>query len=377
MTTNTTLHKQTYHYIQKAQDKPWNHGFTRMLRWLGARYHYLPRVGTAAKPSEEVVRIGQVPSLIFSPREVAEVSFENGRTRLKTYGLGLWGPNGPLPLHFSEIAQHRREMQHDHTLTNFVDLFHHRALSLFHRAWEINQSTAGLDRQHDEQFSRYPAWLTGGELDELATTNLPTHAQLSASAHLKHQSKNPSALVQTLAHYFQVPVALEEYYFNWMDIDPADRTQLGCGENALLGQGAMLGECVPDQQNAFMLTLGPLSLSQYLRFLPNGEDLGTLIDWVRAFVGLEYKWVLKLLVEQDEAAPVQLGGGQGLGWSTWLGGKKPDKSTEPVVGMVFEPEQYMSLVQKNKRARQANKAQSSPSIDGMAQGKQKYELERL
>ena len=360
MTTNTALHQQTYHYIQKAHGEPWNHGFTRMLRWIGARYHYLPTVGTAAKPSDEAMRIGQVPSLIFSPREVAEVTFENGRTRLKTYGLGLWGPNGPLPLHFSEIALHRREMQHDHTLTNFVDLFHHRALSSFHRAWEINQSTAGLDRKHDERFSRYAAWLTGGELDELATTNLPTHAQLSASAHLKHQSKNPAAIVQTLAHYFKVPVALEEYHFNWMEMNASDRTQLGVagasGENALLGQGAMLGAFVPDRQNAFMLTLGPLSLSQYLRFLPNGEDLGSLIDWVRAFVGLEYKWVLKLLLEQQEASPVQLGGDQQLGWSTWLGGSEQSKDAEPVVGMVFEPEEYMSLIQKTKRAKQANNA---------------------
>lgn len=356
MTLHTTAHKQTHHYIQKAHDQPWNHGFSRMLRWLEARYYYLPRVGNAVKPSEEIIRIGQIPSLIFSPREIAEVTFDNGRTHIKTYGLGLWGPNGPLPLHFSEIAQHRREMQHDHTLTNFVDLFHHRALSMFHRAWEINQSTAGLDRQHDEKFSRYPAWLTGGELDELATTNLPTHAQLSASAHLKHQSKNPSAIVQTLSHYFQVPVTLEEYHFNWMDIDPSDRTQLGLGENTFLGQSAMLGECVPDRQNAFLLTLGPLSLSQYLRFLPNGEDLGTLIDWIRAFVGLEYKWILKLLVEQEEATPVQLGGSQGLGWSTWLGGKQSDQKPEPVVGMVFEPEQYTSFIQK-KRAKTSKRSE--------------------
>jgi type VI secretion system protein ImpH len=374
MSTNTALHQKTYRYIQRAQLQPWDHGFTRMLRWFGARYHFLPRVGTAAKPSEEVIRIGQSPSLTFSPRELAEVSFDNGRTRLKTYGLGLWGPNGPLPLHFSEIAQHRNQMQHDHTLTNFVDIFHHRSLSLFHRAWEINQSTAGLDRQDDEQFSRYLAWLTGGELSELATTNLPTHAQISASAHLKHQSKNPSAMAQTLAHYFQVPVALEEYYFNWMDIDVADRTQLGRGENALLGQGALLGECVPDRQNAFLLTLGPLSLSQYLRFLPNGEDLGTLIDWVRAFIGLEYKWVLKLLVEQNQAAPVQLGGNQRLGWSTWLGGGEASKTNEPVVGMMFEPEQYMSLVQKNKRTRQEAKINPLAPTD---QGITTQELESL
>lgn len=375
MTLHTTAHKQTHHYIQKAHDQPWNHGFSRMLRWLEARYYYLPGVGNAAKPSEEIVRIGQVPSLIFSPREIAEVTFDNGRTHIKTYGLGLWGPNGPLPLHFSEIAQHRREMQHDHTLTNFVDLFHHRALSMFHRAWEINQSTAGLDRQHDEKFSRYPAWLTGGELDELATTSLPTHAQLSASAHLKHQSKNPSAIVQTLSHYFQVPVTLEEYHFNWMDIDLSDRTQLGLGENTFLGQSAMLGECVPDRQNAFLLTLGPLSLSQYLRFLPNGEDLGTLIDWIRAFVGLEYKWILKLLVEQEEATPVQLGGSQGLGWSTWLGGKQSDQKPEPVVGMVFEPEQYTSLIQK-KRAKTSKRSEEK-RLKKTTQNALIHELENL
>ena len=375
MTLHTTAHKQTHHYIQKAHDQPWNHGFSRMLRWLEARYYYLPRVGNAVKPSEEIIRIGQIPSLIFSPREIAEVTFDNGRTHIKTYGLGLWGPNGPLPLHFSEIAQHRREMQHDHTLTNFVDLFHHRALSMFHRAWEINQSTAGLDRQHDEKFSRYPAWLTGGELDELATTNLPTHAQLSASAHLKHQSKNPSAIVQTLSHYFQVPVTLEEYHFNWMDIDPSDRTQLGLGENTFLGQSAMLGECVPDRQNAFLLPLGPLSLSQYLRFLPNGEDLGTLIDWIRAFVGLEYKWILKLLVEQEEATPVQLGGSQGLGWSTWLGGKQSDQKPEPVVGMVFEPEQYTSLIQK-KRAKTSKRSEEK-RLKKTTQNALIHELENL
>ena len=375
MTLHTTAHKQTHHYIQKAHDQPWNHGFSRMLRWLEARYYYLPRVGNAVKPSEEIIRIGQIPSLIFSPREIAEVTFDNGRTHIKTYGLGLWGPNGPLPLHFSEIAQHRREMQHDHTLTNFVDLFHHRALSMFHRAWEINQSTAGLDRQHDEKFSRYPAWLTGGELDELATTNLPTHAQLSASAHLKHQSKNPSAIVQTLSHYFQVPVTLEEYHFNWMDIDPSDRTQLGLGENTFLGQSAMLGECVPDRQNAFLLTLGPLSLSQYLRFLPNGEDLGTLIDWIRAFVGLEYKWILKLLVEQEEATPVQLGGSQGLGWSTWLGGKQSDQKPEPVVGMVFEPEQYTSFIQK-KRAKTSKRSEEK-HLKKTTQNALIHELENL
>lgn len=373
MTTNTKIHQQTYRYVQSAEATPWGHGFSRMLRWIGARYCYLPKIGTASRPSEEVVRVGQVPSLTFSPREIAEVSIDEGRTKLKTFGLGLWGPNGPLPLHFSEIAMHRREMQHDHTLTDFVDMFHHRALSMFHRAWEINQSAAGLDRKEEEHFSRYLSWLTGNELGEIASTHLPTHAQISAAAHLKHQSKNPAAIAQTLSHYFQVPIELHEYHFNWIAIDPTDCTQLSraglSGNNAMLGQGAMLGENVPDKQSAFMLTIGPLSLSQYLRFLPNGDDLGSLIDWVRAFTGLEYVWVAKLVVEREEAAPMQLGGTQQLGWSTWVGGEEGER-TQPVVGMVFEPEKYLWHVEQTRKNRKSavphtEQTVTAPPIDSI------------
>ena len=215
-----------------------------------------------------------------------------------------------------------------------------------------NQSKyCGLDRKHDERFSRYLAWLTGNDLEEMSTTHLPTHAQLAAAAHIKHQSKNPSGIAQTLSPYYQVPKALEEYFFHWIAVDHEDCTYLTrggrSGMNASLGQGAMLGENVPDKQSAFLLTIGPLSLKQYLRFLPNGEDLGSLIDWVRAFVGLEYMWILKLLVKQEEA----MGGGQQLGWSSWLSGEQTEQQRS-VTGMIFEPEKYVSLVKKIKQQKE-------------------------
>jgi type VI secretion system protein ImpH len=206
MSTQPKISAQTMRYAQMAAAQPWEHGFLRMVRWFGARHQHLPKVGTSAKPSEEIIRLGQTPSLAFSPREIAQIDVTNQHVHIKTYGIGLWGANGPLPLHFSEIAMHRKDMQHDHTLTNFIDIFHHRSMSLLYRAWEVNQSTAGLDRANDESFSHYLSWLTGNELSELASTRLPTHARLSASAHLKHQAKNPSAVAQSISHYFQVPV---------------------------------------------------------------------------------------------------------------------------------------------------------------------------
>jgi type VI secretion system protein ImpH len=81
------------------------------------------------------------------------------------------------------------------------------------------------------------------------------------------------------------------------------------------------------------------------------------------------------LVEQEEATPVQLGGSQGLGWSTWLGGKQSDQKPEPVVGMVFEPEQYTSLIQK-KRAKTSKRSEEK-RLKKTTQNALIHELENL
>ncbi|MFO0888032.1 MAG: type VI secretion system baseplate subunit TssG [Isosphaeraceae bacterium] len=49
--------------------------------------------------------------------------------------FGLTGPSGALPRHYTEILlQQLREK--DSPLCDFLDLFNHRLVSLFYRAWE-------------------------------------------------------------------------------------------------------------------------------------------------------------------------------------------------------------------------------------------------
>ena len=55
--------------------------------------------------------------------------------RLLVNFFGLFGPDGPLPLHLTEYARDRRRNFRDPTLQRFADIFHHRALSLLWRAW--------------------------------------------------------------------------------------------------------------------------------------------------------------------------------------------------------------------------------------------------
>ena len=328
--------------FNQARETPWRYGYLSLMRRFGAQYRSQPKIGYAARPQQEPFRLGQSPSLIFAPREIADATLTTeGKFRIRLLGLGLWGANGPLPTHYTEIALNRRDSNHDTTLVDFVDIFHHRYLTQFYNAWQSAQSAGGgLDRLEAETFSFFTASLSGQDLEEIASSPLPSHARLAAAAHLVREARNPDGITSTLSHYFGVPFKLEEYKLHWIPVATEERTRLGIpGYASMLGEGALVGEMVPDRQHKFCLTIGPLELQDYLHFLPNGKGLPILIEWLRAFIGYEYVWEIQLQLKPHSAPPVQLGSDQRLGWTTWLG---QSMNELPVYGMAYEPEQYIT-----------------------------------
>lgn len=335
-------------WLDSLAAEPWKYSFMALMRRIGADARIDP-IGTARLPQTEPFRLGQLPSLVFAPSEIARASIVHGRLKVRLYGLGMVGPNGPLPLHITEIAREREELRHDPTLSNFLDIFHHRFLTIFYRAWSSAQATAGLDRPGNERFTFYVASLTGHDMKEIAQGPLPSHARLSASPHLIREARNPDGMAATLSHYFGVPVRIEEYLFHWM-ARPVDRqSQLGVpGASSTMAVDAMLGSHIPDRQSKFRIVMGPLDLDAYLGFTPQGTQLLRLIEWVRAFVGQETCWELELKIKRESASPAVMGGAQQLGWSGWLGASP---SGEPVTGMCFEPEDYLPQLKRDAQAR--------------------------
>lgn len=359
--------------LARLSARPWAFGFTALMRRLGAAHPLLPRIGLASRPQQEPFRLGQAAALTFAPREIAEVVLpgkgdapsvpgapmpRSGNNpaypMVRLYGLGLLGPNGPLPLHYTELVRERTENHQDSTLADFLDIFHHRYLTHMYRAWAQSQAAAGLDRADDETFSRYIAQLTGHDPLEIRASVLPAHARMAASTHLSREARNPDGLAQTLGRFFAVPVQLQEFVMHWIRIDEEDQSHLGKPRtSSVMGVGAIAGEMVTDRQNKFRLVLGPLHLDQYLRFTPQGRDLPLLVEWVRGFVGYEFVWDVELRVRKDSAPPARLDERQKLGWSTWLGGSEAAGGCQPArptrveaqpdyaVGLVFEPEQYV------------------------------------
>ena len=310
-----------------------------LLRFVEASAPERPRLGYSQTPRDDAVRLGQYPSSSFAPTAVVGIEPRGRRPAplVRVLSLGLFGPNGPLALHFTEYVRDRIRNQNDPTLVAFADIFHHRALTLFYRAWADAQPTVQMDRQGNNRFTLHVGSLTGQGLDSMrGRDSVEDNAKLFASGHLVRLTRNPEGLSQTLSHYFQVPVRMHEYIRSWIEIPLQHRTRLaGTALSNRLGVGAVAGACVPDVQSRFRLELGPMSLISYEQFLPIARNNRRLRDWVRQYVGLEFRWDVDLLLCSEEVPHNQLGGRTRLGWTTWLGHRS---SGSPADDLRLDPE---------------------------------------
>ena len=149
--------------FQALAAAPHAYDFYQALREIECAFPQRPRIGEARRPQDDPVRFGQSPSLAFAPSTLAAfLQSENGSPpRLIQNFFGLLGPNGPLPLHLTEFARDRLRDANDPTSVRFLDVFHHRLISLFYRAWSRAQPTTSLDRSGRDRFGLYIGAIAG------------------------------------------------------------------------------------------------------------------------------------------------------------------------------------------------------------------------
>jgi type VI secretion system protein ImpH len=302
---------------------PYRHDFYQTLRRIECLYASKPRWGQALRPIDEPVRLGQDPDLSFAPAPLASFESRNGAPpRLQVRLFGLFGPNGPMPLHLTEYARERLRLAGDPTLARFCDIFHHRFLALFYRAWAQAQPHVNRDRPKDDRFTIYIGSFLGMAPASFRDRDaLPDLAKFFHVGALIRQVRNAEGLRHILAHFFRVPVEIEEFVGHWMRLGGGERSYLA-REGTQLGLGAVLGGRVWDRQHKFRIHLGPLTLEQYESFLPGGEPLKKLVDWVRMYFSFEFDWDVRLQLKPAEVPKLTLGGPQRLGWTTWLGDRR-------------------------------------------------------
>lgn len=304
------------------EDEPHRYGFFQALRLLECAHPDRPRLGESTRPTEDAVRLAQEPSLAFAPATLA--SFQAGQKglppRLSVLFFGLFGPNGPLPLHLTEYARDRLRNEKDPTFSRFADIFHHRMLSLFYRAWAVAQPTVNFDRPQSDRFHLYLGALFGIGMPSLRDRDAaPDQAKLSHAGHLGCQTRHPDGLRSLLASYFQVAVDIQEFIGRWVDLPESSYCLLGeSPQTGSLGQTVVVGARVWDRQGKFRVVLGPMSKVDYDRLLPGSPSLGRLVALIRSYSGDELMWDVKLVLKKEQVPPLVLGGPERLGWTTWL-----------------------------------------------------------
>ena len=283
----------------------------------------------------EAVRFSAAVGVAYPGAEVTSALDAEGKhpPRMVVTLMGLTGPSGVLPRHYSEavVAGHRGRSL---SLAGFLDLISNRLIAFFaaagtkyqpHRAADTGVLAAkGADAN---PIAAALLALTGygipGFAERLATGAGPLqHYGGFFSAHPRSTERLQAMASDWLAR----PVQVQQFAGAWLPLPPDQRTRLpvGLAPGAFgqLGYDAAAGVRAWDQQARIVLRIGPLDRASFEKLLPDRADLRQLVSLVRAFVGFEVGFAINLVLAREQVPPLALRFDATpparLGWNTWL-----------------------------------------------------------
>lgn len=320
---------------------PERYSFQQAIRLLenAHRAAKAPRnaVGKDAAPTDEVVRFSTQTGFSHPSGEITAVKADGrpvGQVRVpvnvEVSFMGLTGPNGVLPDHYTALLLSRLRAN-DTALRDFLNLFNHRVISLFHRASEKYRLPAAFERaaadNTTDDFTNVIRSLTGLTTPgQTGRTGSDTTA-LQFAGMFSREVRPAVALQAILQSYFDLPFRIEQFCGQWLRLDEDQQTRLQCdssgtGHYNRLGVDAVLGERVRDVQGRFAVVVGPITKKQFRRFLPDSVLLPRLCQLVRRFVGTEFDFDVQFELQPKDVPDCRLGGDPStssrLGWNTWL-----------------------------------------------------------
>jgi type VI secretion system protein ImpH len=291
------------------------------LRALEVLMPQRPRIGMG-RPVDEGVRLAQPPHLEFAPTEVAGIEEAEGAAwQLEQFGFGLFGPNGALPLHLTELAFNRARHHGDSVLADFINALQHRWIGLFYRAWAASEPAVQADRPDADEFLQCLRALVGLDGPGAKDRGGIADSALTARPGLFATPRSAGGLEILLADYFDVQITLRSFVGRWLDIPADARLRIGLdAEHCALGRGATLGATTWQVNHSFELVAGPLDYGRLLTFLPGGRALEELRELVQLYTNGEWQWQLRILVDRASVPRGRLGSSSRLGQTSWLGG---------------------------------------------------------
>lgn len=257
----------------------------------------------------------------YSPSDIYALECTDKKgppVRMTVNFMGLAGAVGPLPTALTDQIVDRLK-QSDTAARDFLDIFNHRLLSLFHG---IHQKyTIGVGRQDpsDTVLGRCLGDVVGiGVHAQQNRLGVKDRSLLKYGGVFWTRTRSCHGLGTILSDYFSIPVKSQDLEGGWTPLPKDSQTILTPqNQNTVLGETATLGRRTWDQTRFVRLRLGPLTWGQFQSFLPGGAAFKPFQDLT--FFYLNYQHVrFHYVIKASEIKPSTLGSTSRLGFDSFL-----------------------------------------------------------
>lgn len=309
---------------QLLTDRPRGFAFFRAVHVLSRLHPNRNPIGEWHDPSTEIMRFVVPPSLSFPPTEITSLDLteldENRPARMGVAFFGLTGPQGVMPHAYTQHVADRTRAR-DTAMRDFLDMFHHRLISLFYRAWARHRFVESVESGRPDRLRDHLLDLIGFGTKGVQNRSAVRDDSLAYYAGLlAARPRSAAGLAQLVADYFAVRAVVEQFVGAWRTLATTGRFDVGAdSDDGRLGFG-VVGDAVWDPQARVRLRLGPLTRRQFDDFLPGGSAHASLVALARLYADEQVGVEAQLVLRRDDVPGVQLGASDipTLGLGTWL-----------------------------------------------------------
>jgi type VI secretion system protein ImpH len=315
--------------IQKRlQKRGYQFNFFQAVKLLEASYEDRPKIGFMGPADKEVVKIHPNDELAFASSDVTRLVLDRSETgedkwEMVENFLGLYGPNSASPMYIAEmIAQCPRD---EDALRDFFDIFNHRILSLYYRAWKKHNIGASVTGYCNDTFSKILFSMIGFDIEGSTDDwKISPGRLLRYSSFFCSKSRPSSGLENMISDFFELnDVSIVQFFPRRYSQSKSSLSRLSNKDDGgRLGESFVLGETITDIAGQFKIRLGSLTMRQFLDFQPGSRKYQELAFLSKIYVKQQLGFSLELVLKPNESECVVISSVEPvgiLGQSSWIG----------------------------------------------------------
>ncbi len=277
----------------------------------------------------EAIRFSGKISLIFEASDLSLVKRDsvNGSAYLvQSPIMVLLGTGGAMPEPFTELVMYRNSIK-DYSTSEFLDIFHHKFLSLFYLARKKRYQ--GLNWESADKSIVAKASNLLGSLGRGKKRN-QEKGEVHWIRHVGLLCGVPRSMVGLLSllkdRFGFDEIDGEQFVGCWYKLEPEDISVLDKSLKApILGKNAVLGKKIWDQTAGIKLSIKNLSWNAVKKFSPGGEEYLPMKKIIQRYLSRDIRVQVSLKPKKSQIKNLKISNNSDnfLGFSSWI---KPSKT---------------------------------------------------